>query len=197
MQLSFKANVASGTAPTINVNGLGAKSLVKSISGATAALAIGDFSTNTIVLAEYDGGAFQMLNTTSNMPTYTPAYTNGTTTKDAADASTTQNIPHGLGRIPTKVRITGLFVPGTATYDQLRSETVYNGTTQSSMSILRTSTGPGNTIIATAFKLNVATTGEATFSTGVVTFDATNIIITWTKTGSPTGIYTFLWEANS
>ena len=30
------------------------------------------------------------------VPAYMPAYTNGTTTKNAADASTTQNIAHGL-----------------------------------------------------------------------------------------------------
>jgi len=31
--------------------------------------------------------------------------------------------------------------------------------------------------------------------TGVVTVDATNIVITWTKAGTPTGTYSFIWEA--
>jgi len=45
------------------------------------------------------------------------------------------------------------------------------------------------------FTLNTAASGVDTTQVGVVTFDATNIIITWTKTGSPTGSYLLLWEA--
>ena len=119
---------------------------------------------------------------------------NGTTTKNAADASVTQNIAHGFGAVPNRVRIKGIMYTGgsgagdTNTYI---AETVYNGTTQSSISIY----GTNNTVpalAATTFTLNAsATTGT---QTGVVTLDATNIIITWTKASSPSGTYNLLWE---
>lgn len=61
MQVSFKANVASGTSPTVNVNSLGAKSLYKQGVSGTTPLVIGDFGTNAIIVAEYDGGGFQIV----------------------------------------------------------------------------------------------------------------------------------------
>lgn len=75
----------------------------------------------------------------------------------------------------------------------LTSMTRYNGTTQSSFSIYGTSGAPTS---ATTFTLNGSGSANGT-QTGVVTWDATNIIITWTKTSSPTGTYTLLWNANS
>lgn len=114
-------------------------------------------------------------------------FKNGTTTKDAADASGTQNIAHGLGKIPKKVRIQAMTSVGETI--TLIANTVYNGTTQSSVSMYRNnSTG----VVNNTFTLNAAS-ATAT-CTGVVTFDATNIIITWTKTGSSTGTYYLLWK---
>ncbi len=75
----------------------------------------------------------------------------------------------------------------------VQSETVYNGSTQSSLSVYIN--GSTTTTFDTSFTLNTSlTTGT---QVGVVTFDATNIIITWTKTGSPTGGYNVLWQAFS
>lgn len=140
---------------------------------------------------------------TSNGTTWTSAtpvvgvttFKNGTTTKDASDASTTQNIAHGVGFTPKKVKITAFALRGgvsdTASFP-LISTSVYNGTTQSSVSLRATSSLQST--IETSFVLNGANDGLAT-QTGVITFDATNIIITWTKSGSPTGTYTLLWEA--
>jgi hypothetical protein len=46
-----------------------------------------------------------------------------------------------------------------------------------------------------SFTLNTNIAGGVVAgTTGVITFDATNIIITWTKNGSPTGTYQILWE---
>ena len=117
-------------------------------------------------------------------------FSNGNTTKNTADDSTTQNIAHGLSRVPKKIKIIAIYQID-STQQGYRSETVYNGTTQSSLSRYYTVT--------------TATT-DATFTlagdpvgggkqVGVVTFDATNIIITWTKTNSPTGVYQLMWEA--
>ena len=122
-------------------------------------------------------------------------FTSGTASKNASDASTTQNIAHGLGKIPKKVRLTArstrLYVDGFNTYI---SDTIYNGTTQSSTSITGAQSSPyfAN---GTTFSIN-SSSSDGT-QAGVVTFDATNIIITWTKTSSPTGTYYIIWEAES
>lgn len=117
--------------------------------------------------------------------------TNGTTTKNANDASGIQNIAHGLGTTPKKIKITAL-PQNSGTSSFVMAITVYNGTTQSSVSIY---TPPNNTASSTTFALNSTSAGGSPDQTGVVTWDATNIIITWTKTGSPTGVYNLLWEA--
>lgn len=125
-------------------------------------------------------------------------YTSGTTTKNAADASTTQNIAHGLGKIPKKVKITAMCSANGASDNGnflRQSVTIYNGTTQSSVSHVSRTPNPGAYELTT-FTLNVST-ATSNEQTGVVTFDATNIIITWTKTNSPTGTYTLLWEAEA
>ena len=122
-------------------------------------------------------------------------FANGTTTKNADDSSTTQNIPHGLGRIPRNVRIKAIF-PSTQLGGSLYSDTVYNGTTQSSFSITAIASGSGYIDATTNFRIWWAYSSTWYYQEWVVTFDATNIIITWTKTGLPTGTYTLLWEAN-
>lgn len=120
------------------------------------------------------------------------SYANGNTTKDASDASTTQNIPHGLSRAPSKVRIRAAFTVASSEIN-LNTETVYNGTTQSSISQRRTGGGFDST--DATFAINGSNSSDK--NVGVVTFDATNIIITWTRTGSPSGIYQILWEAST
>lgn len=123
------------------------------------------------------------------------AHTNGTTTKDSADASATQNIAHWLGRIPKNARIKAFF-PSIGLGGTLESETVYNGTTQSSFSVYAVASGSGTITSNTNFRINGNYSGsDINYQTWVVTFDATNIIITWTKTGSPTWTYTLLWDA--
>lgn len=57
---TFKANTANTTAATLNVNGLGAKTIKK--NGSTTDLATGDISAEEILLVCYDGTNFQWLN---------------------------------------------------------------------------------------------------------------------------------------
>lgn len=125
----------------------------------------------------------------------TAVYTNGTTTKNAADASATQTIAHGLGVIPSKVTINASESVGASGNEVLfTAEAIYNGTTQSSQSNYRDSFV--GAVSDNTFSLNSANATGA-YTRGVVTFDATNIYIAWTKTGSPTGTYQILWEAES
>lgn len=130
-------------------------------------------------------------------PAQLPIYTNWQTTKNAADASTTQNIAHGLGIIPKFVSIEAICKSAnTASADGgfAFAKTFYNWTTQSSIANYPSNGTPVYTN-DNAFTLNAAWNNWT--QVGVVTFDATNIIITWTKTGSPTGTFYLLWSANT
>jgi len=187
--VNFKAGTANTGAATININGLGAKAIVKNYN---EALVTGDILSGQIVQVAYDvtGDNFQMLS-----PVASVNFTFGTASKAAGDASTTQNIAHGLGRIPKKVKITAQTGVGGAAAGDVNSftaRTVYDGTTQVSVSTYGTAGTPPVTTDS-SFKLNAGVSNGS--QAGVVTFDGTNIIITWTQSGTSSGTYTLLWEA--
>jgi len=127
----------------------------------------------------------------------TPLYKNGTTTKNVAEASTTQTIAHGLGKTPKYVRFTYVAAGGTGTL--LGGTGVYNGTTVSNV-YNYTNTSPTTYNIGTS-STNVISWdssggGTSLTQVAVPTFDSTNITLTWTRSASaPTGTYTILWEA--
>jgi len=188
MTIRFKPDTANTGAATLNVNGLGALAIV---TGLSTPLETGAILANQVCEVTYNstGTVWQLKNPASTVVTPT-IYTNGTTTKNAADASTTQNIAHGLGKIPKNVRITA-FPTGTGTTAVFAfAQTVYNGTTQSSNSTY----GNSAYLNAATFTIGVGASGSGD-QTGVITFDATNIIITWTLTGTQSGTFRLLWEA--
>lgn len=123
----------------------------------------------------------------------TLTWKNGVTTYDMSTASGTQNIAHGLGKIPKQVRITAAWTNTTNNLSQ--SYGVYNGTTQSEAGhAFDVGNGYYVTYSSTSFSIELRKSGSV-LQTGVITFDATNITITWTKTGSPTGTANIMWEA--
>lgn len=232
----FATKIANTSASpvVINVNGLGNKNVYK-LNGSTS-MAASDLISGQMIIVQYDGTNFQLLNElattvappgtptagdliyyggtsgwvrlaagtspfvlTSNGPSTAPSWQiapgssfgNGTFTKNSADASTAQTIAHGLGKLPKFVSLRLRAVVNNTPGGMVSSESVYNGTTQSSTSVYFT----GNFSITadTTFTLNTALTNGT--QTGVVTYDATNITITWTKANSPTGTYTGIWEA--
>lgn len=63
---SFEAANSNSGASTLNVNGVGTKNILK-LNGATA-LASGDINVGQIIIVEYDGTEFQMLNPVANAP---------------------------------------------------------------------------------------------------------------------------------
>lgn len=122
----------------------------------------------------------------------TLTWKNGSTTYDVSTASGTQTIAHGLGKIPKKIKITASW---SMTTDKSHSSGVYNGTTNS---VAHWSIDVGNAYWnsgANSTQGVVLRRSDATKVEGVLTFDATNITITWTKTGSPTGTAQIMWEA--
>lgn len=188
-EFTFKAVNTNTTSSTLAVNGLSTISLRRS-DGST--LLAGDVVTGNIIKVVYIGGVFQIVSPRAS--SFLSLYANGTTTKNSADASTTQNIAHGLGIIPKKIKLQ--FNATTAGVSLVQFSTaVYNGTTQSAISCW----GPsgGSMVTDASFSLNVTNNDAAARNLGVITFDATNIIITWTKTNSPAGTYQVLWEAEA
>lgn len=149
--------------------------------------AVGAISSSMIGILENDGTNWQLV---SRVTGDAPTYASGTATKNSADASTTQTIAHGLGRVPKYIKITAIGSSG-ASASPLAIAT-YDGTTQNSTSIYVTGGGPVQTATNT-FTLNATNTSGTTV--GVITFDATNISIVWTKSGSPSGTYFMVWEA--
>ena len=131
---------------------------------------------------------------TSILP-FAGIFKNGDTTQGISDASTTQNIAHGLGVAPKYVRITGVGEASggnTITYAQ----TTYNGTTQSSLFWTQAGSTATQEEAGALFRFFEDSESATNYKTGVVTFDATNIIITWTKTGTPANVTINLsWEA--
>jgi len=138
-----------------------------------------------------DSGKIYYCTGTTNWTTGGPTYKNGTTTYDVSTADATQTIAHGLGVIPKKIRLTFL---GPTSSDKFPTHCSfsYNGTTGAGIA-----TGYDNatqrTFNGTTARVYSATT--STYTTGTVTFDATNISIAWVKTNSPTGTTLILWEA--
>lgn len=61
LAVNFKANTANIAAATLDVNGLGAKALKKTVNGATSDLSSSDILASQMVHAIYDGTNFQML----------------------------------------------------------------------------------------------------------------------------------------
>lgn len=78
---SFKATNANSGASTLNVNGKGAKNIYK--LGSTA-LASGDIAAGQLVLVEYDGTQFQMLQPIANAPLTSASLKFGGTGADGA-----------------------------------------------------------------------------------------------------------------
>ncbi|MDF1498511.1 MAG: hypothetical protein P1P85_04135 [Patescibacteria group bacterium] len=123
-----------------------------------------------------------------------PKYMSGTTSKNLADASGIQNIAHGLGKTPKKIKLHFTKVHNSTTGTHYYLDLVYNGTTTSVIGVL----SDGNyTVEVIGSTLKIISGSSANYQIGVLSFDATNIIITWTKSGTPTGTHFILWEAEA
>lgn len=125
---SFKATNANTTSSTLNVNGLGART-IKKVAGATDLVA-GDIAAGMIVLVEYDGTNFIMLNPVANTVslaagvypagsganlTNIPGPARVSMTVNVASGVTTTTVTHNLGVIPRYAYFRSVPRQGTAT----------------------------------------------------------------------------------
>lgn len=119
----------------------------------------------------------------------------GATTYNVSTASGTQTIAHGLSGVPKVVRITARFNSGSY---HSNSTGIFDGTTNSCIYEIFRDDSSTNTIDSSStYSIIVAdhTTISNGNQSGVITVDATNITITWTKTSTLTGNAYILWEA--
>jgi len=188
----FKANTANTGAATLNVNALGAKTIVK---GVNTTLADGDISANQINTVIYDGTNFVLQSpvSTALAPMSFGLFSNGITSRTSGTGSGTENIAHGLGKIPKKISLTsGMFTNST---NYAKSVGVYNGTTMSVFYDWHGSSGAPTLAVDTTSVIYLEDSSGGKW-TATVTVDATNIIVVWTKTGTPSTAQV-MWEAEA
>jgi hypothetical protein len=100
---------------------------------------------------------------------------------------------HGLGRIPKMVRITALrhsgdtiFAESFGAYDGSNTRCVWaNGQYNN-----HSDSGSSTTYIVLIY----SAVDQSEYSRATITVDATNITLSWTKSASPSGTITFMWE---
>jgi hypothetical protein len=139
---------------------------------------------NITVVTETAGNNTTNAASTAYVDAAGASYKNGSSSRAADAASSTQNIAHGLGKIPKFVRIDG-FVTGSNFY----SYGSYDGATNCNM---QSSSSPQSD--STYIQRYVNSTNEYN---ATVTVDATNIKIAWVKVNSGFASFTiyFKWEA--
>lgn len=114
----------------------------------------------------------------------------GVTTRDLSAATGSQTIAHGLSATPKKVKITCKFGTTNGTTDE--SVGIYDGTNTSSIYVYNNDTlTAGNSTSNMAY----IQTSAGNIQAATCTVDGTNITLSWTKTGTPTGTAQILWEA--
>jgi len=124
-------------------------------------------------------------------------YKNGSTSKTLTDSSASQTIAHGCGRIPINVRFVFHSDSTSATPTNGHGSGFYNGTNNVSVASYYLESGAFQAVSLDTTNAIVLHGGNANSNnqSGVVTYDATNITITWTKNGTPNGTGSVIWEA--
>ena len=116
----------------------------------------------------------------------------GVSSKNLADSTAVQTIAHGLGKIPTYVKITAFFLSGAVFQFSVGSS---NGT--SNESVNGWGNGSSGNSYGTAYAVDIEN-GSAVGQRATVTVDGTNLYIHWSPPGGGAGSGTanFLWETS-
>jgi hypothetical protein len=219
-ELAYLKGATSAVQTQITARALkGANTDITSLGGLTTALTVAQGGTGIATTTAYSvicagtgaTGAFQSLsalgtadwvltsNGANSLPSFKalPAaysFKNGTTNYDLSTASGTQNIAHNLGATPKQIKITVISVSfyGLSIF----STGVYNGTTNSCVYVGDAGSGSPtpNVSSSDSYFIHLMTSSGVT-QDATVAFNSTNIVLTWTKTGSPTGSAYIMWEA--
>ena len=187
MVVRFKADVANTGAATLNVNSLGAKTIKKNV---TDDLDTNDILANQVITVIYDGTNFLMMNTPATLTAgITTPITNShahkrtkftaTRVADTADGAVTY--AHGLGAIPNTVRIFYVWGDSDSTLNGTGFG-VYDRVAGTQANVNHQSINANNQLHTDKAVYYEDSGGT---ESGVVTVDATNVTITWTKAATP------------
>lgn len=195
LKISFTAANTSTGASTINVDGLGTKTILHKHD---VAIAAGDIESGQIVELTYDGTAFQMTSPSAlaaATEAFVTANTNikvGEDTFSPSSTSSTKVIAHGLGRTPKLVTIDWGSSTAVNSFNSLgEGRVLYDGTSQRAISRKTSSAGNADWLVG----FNVNNDNDSTIDwTGAVTFDGTNITIS-VPAFNATSPIVFTWKA--
>lgn len=203
MQISFKANTSNTGAATINVNGLGAKTIVKYVS---TTLADGDIAAGMLCSLIYDGTNFVLQNPIANVVNdYLPVI--GATTATALDPSNTSTttITHNLGVIPRYIRITAIR-SGTSpnNYDTISTGIATINNSSGAVIASYVSMNAGDSSYDAYYNgtniAGVAGSGGANLFAPLSSISSTQMSITFAAVGfgsiQPSGTMTYIWEVS-
>lgn len=117
----------------------------------------------------------------------TPVYKNGLTSKNLSDASAGQTIAHGLGKAPKRIIFHATY-SGNSGADGGTMHGTWDATSQNCVGYMSkegstSAQADADYTNATALKI-VEQAAITNYQVGTVSVDATNITITWVKTGS-------------
>lgn len=174
----FKANTANTGAATLNVNSLGAKTIVKNYN---ATLANNDILANQLVEVIYDGTNFQMISPVSNSSSLSSKIIS--ITRDMTVAS--GNVSYtGVGFTPTAlVAITGFTAAGGTVFAVGMADSAKTcvNLDKDSTNYVADPAANGSNI------LTIVPSGGNYVIASVNSYDADGFTLAWTKSGSPTG----------
>lgn len=191
MIIRFKANTINIGSATLNANSLGSLNILRPDG---SALAHGDIAAGQFIeVIIVDASNCRMLSPVAN----SPKILSGVATRAGNTASGTQNIAHGLGRIPRFIRIKAAKSFGTSTNEVTSmSDGTYDGNTTASVQCnMYPQTGTSGASTSTTNIISI-TDADGSSQVATVTFDATNIILAWTKSSAPNvADINLLWEA--
>src|ERR1035437_2225354 len=181
-EFTFKAGTANTGACSLNVSGLGAVPIKKSVS---TDLVTGDIRLNQIVVCKYDGTVMQMTSIPANVVnSYTSKFSNGSF--NITNGNNTQTVAHNLGITPSRI---SFYIPSAAGSNSANAMILMKGVFDSSgqrcILYQNGNGGIGSVSIDTTHALaTVAGNPTTDNQVGTVSVDATNITIIWNKSGA-------------
>jgi hypothetical protein len=193
--------IVAGGAQDASTTTKGISKLSVAPASATNPIAVGDNDTRvpTAIISTSagsgDSGKVPKLNGSGVLDTsflsFKGAVYTGQTTYNLATATGTQNIAHGLGVVPKFARLRVRYISASVSWD---CEALISSGSASYLSVGQgNGTATTNTVDTT--RIYIDTTGGGDDQRGLLTTDATNIIISWTKQSSPTGTAYIICEA--